>query len=97
LSQLKKYHPSENLKFNNLSHFSRLEISYFNGKNTSNFSQAKLHSKYFRLLSVKEKLKKLVGQRKRFSRKNKSYFMSLYKRRQAESSEELEESLLHQP
>jgi len=30
LSQLKKYHPSRNLKF--ITHFPTLEIAYFNGK-----------------------------------------------------------------
>jgi len=38
LSQFKKYHPSGNLKCNNLGIFSKLKIAYFNGKNPSNFS-----------------------------------------------------------
>jgi len=52
LSQFKNYHPSGNLKFNNLGIF-QLKIAYLSGKNPSNFSQANFHSKYFRLLWVK--------------------------------------------
>jgi len=44
LSKFKKYHPSGNLKFNNLGIFHSLN---FNGKNPSNFSSAKFHSKYY--------------------------------------------------
>jgi len=38
LSQFKKYHPSGNLKFDNLDIFQSLGIAYLNGKSPSNFS-----------------------------------------------------------
>jgi len=37
-SQSKKYHPSGNLKFNNLGIFPNLEVACFNRKNPFNFS-----------------------------------------------------------
>jgi len=51
LSQFKKYHPSGNLKLNNLGISQSLKL-YFSGKNPSDFSQSKFHSKYFVLLWV---------------------------------------------
>jgi len=59
LSQFKKYHPSGNLKFNNLGNFSKLKIAYFSGKNPSNYYYAKFDSKYFGLLWVKVDISKL--------------------------------------
>jgi len=53
LSQFKKYHPSRNLKFDNLGHFESLKLRILVGKNPSNFFKAKFHSKYFGLLWVK--------------------------------------------
>jgi len=50
----KKYRPSKNLKIVNLGIFSKLKISFLNGKNPSNFSEAKFHFKYFGLLWVKK-------------------------------------------
>jgi len=38
LSQFKKYQPSGNLKFNNVSIFSKIKNAYFKRKNPSNFS-----------------------------------------------------------
>jgi len=49
LSQLKKYQPSGNLKFNNFGIFQSLKFRILWGKNLSNFSQIKFHSKYFEL------------------------------------------------
>jgi len=54
LSQFKKYHPSGNLKFNNLGIFKSLKLRILTGKNPFNFSEAKFHSKYFGLLWVKD-------------------------------------------
>jgi len=52
LSHFIKYHPSENHKFNNLGIFQSLKLRILAGKNQSNFSQLKFHSKYFGLLWV---------------------------------------------
>jgi len=38
LPQLKKYHPSENLKFNDFGIFHNLKLRILVGKNPSNFS-----------------------------------------------------------
>jgi len=51
--QLKKYHPSENQKFNNLSIFQKLKLRNLMEKSPLNFCKAKFHSKYFGLLWVK--------------------------------------------
>jgi len=50
LSQFKEYHPSGNLKFNNLGIFQSFKLR---GNNPSNFSQAKFRTEYFGLLWVK--------------------------------------------
>jgi len=53
LSQFKEYHPSGNLKFNNLGISQSLKFRISMEENPSNFSKAKLHPKYFALLWVK--------------------------------------------
>jgi len=50
LSQLKKYHPYGNLKFNYLGIFQSLKLRILMEKNPFNFSE--FHSKYFGLLWV---------------------------------------------
>jgi len=52
LSHFKKYHPSGNMKFNNLGIFSKLKTSYFNGKKSSIFFLSKFYYEHFKLLLV---------------------------------------------
>jgi len=46
---LKKYHPSEDMKFNHLGIFQSLKLRILVEKNPFNFSLARFHSKYFGL------------------------------------------------
>jgi len=52
LAQFKKYHASENLKFNFLGIFESLKLRLSMEKHLLNFSYTKYHSKYFGLLWV---------------------------------------------
>jgi len=53
LSQFKKYHPSGNLKLNNLGIFQSLKFRILMEKNPCNFSKAEFHSKYFGLFKLR--------------------------------------------
>jgi len=59
--QFKKYHPSVNLKFNNLGIFTSLKLRILIEKNHSNFSLAKFHSKMSGRLWVKTANKHLCN------------------------------------
>jgi len=64
LLQFKKISPLWQPGIEKFRHFSKLKISYFNGKNLSNFSQAKFQPKYlgcYELISGGTKVKLLIG------------------------------------